>query len=151
MRASTNDIPFPGWEALDAERTEDIARVWLTITDSNGNTVRRIGCPTESGFHRIAWDLKLPISDPVRLSDQTAEANFNQSGVLAAPGTYTASLSMQVNGEITQLSKPVTFIVEPLRKGALQGNSLQETAAFWKSYENASQSFLLFKSQQPIP
>jgi len=141
LRSSTKDIPFPGWEALDTERTEEMARVWLTITDSGGSVVRRIGCPTESGFHRIAWDLKYPLADPLRLSDQTAETNFKQSGVLAAPGTYTASLSKQVNGEITQLSKPVTFVVEPLRKGVLPGNNLQETAAFWKSYEDASQSF----------
>ncbi len=141
LKTAASDIPFPGWDALEAERTEDKARIWLTITDTGGNIVRRIGCPTESGFHRIAWDLKYPISEPVRLNDQTAEVNFNQSGVLAAPGTYTASLSKQLNGEITQLSKPVTFVVEQLRKGALSGSSPQETAAFWKSYEDASQSF----------
>jgi hypothetical protein len=141
LKASTKDIPFPGWDALDAERTEDMARIWLTITDSGGSIVRRLGCPVESGFHRIAWDLRYPIPDPLRLSDQTPESNFNQSGVLAAPGTYTASLSKQVNGEITKLSKPVKFVVEQLRKGALPGSSPQEAEAFWKSYENASQSF----------
>jgi hypothetical protein len=150
LRASTKDIPFLGWEVLDTERTEEVARVWLMISDSDGNIVRRIGCSTQSGFHRIAWDLKYPVAEPLRLSDQTVEANFNQSGVLAAPGTYAASLSKQVNGEITQLSKPVSFVVESLRKGALPGRSSQETIAFWKSYEDASQAYssIQFKSHR---
>ena len=145
LRSSKEDIPFPGWDALDTERTEEMGQVWLTISDSEGNIVRRIGCSTESGFHRIAWDLKYPLVDPLKPSDQTAEANFKQSGVLAAPGTYTASLSKQVNGVVTQLSKPVTFVVEPLRQGVLPAKSPQETAAFWKAYESASQSFSIIQ------
>lgn len=140
LRNTSKDIPFPGWDTLEAERTEDISRVWLTITDANNTVVRRIGASTESGFHRIAWDLRYPASDPVLLSDQTPESSFNPTGLMAAPGTYTATLSKQVDGVITMLSQPVTFVVEQMRKGALPGADPLAVAAFWRTYEEASQS-----------
>ena len=36
-------------------------------------------------------------------------------------------------------------MVEQLRKGALPGSNPQETAAFWKSYEDASQSYAVIQ------
>lgn len=137
LRASGGNIPFPGWDSLDMEKTQEAARIWLTITDSKGQVVRRITCPTGKGFQRIAWDLRYPASDPVRLTDATAEENFNNTGLLAPPGTYTASLSRQVDGVISPLGDPVTFEVQPMRKsGALPGNDIEVTNAFWRLYED---------------
>ena len=141
LRNTSKDIPFPGWDTLDAEKLEDAGRIWLTITDAGNHVVRRIGGPVESGFHRIAWDLKYPLADPIRLADQTPESNFNQSGVLAPPGTYTATLSKQVDGEITVLSKPITFVVGRLREGALPGSSPEVASTFWRSYEETAHSY----------
>jgi len=55
---------------------------------------------------------------------------------LAAPGTYTSTLSKQVDGVITELSEPINFTVEQLRKGALEGTNLQDAAVFWRVYED---------------
>jgi septal ring factor EnvC (AmiA/AmiB activator) len=52
--------------------------------------------------------------------------------MLAAPGTYTATLVKIVEGETTALAGPVSFEVERLRKGALEGASPEETVAFWQ-------------------
>lgn len=139
LKTSGADIPFPGWDTLEMERTQDVARIWLTISDSQGKVIRRLACPTGKGFQRIAWDLKYPATDPVRLNDATAEENFNNTGFLAPPGIYTAALSKQVDGVITPLGEPVTFTVEPLRKGgALPGNNNAVTNAFWRSYEDVT-------------
>ena len=139
LRAAGSNIPFPGWDSLEMERTQDIARIWLTITDSKGQVVRRIACPTGKGFQRVAWDLKYPATDPIRLNDGAPEENFNNTGFLAPPGTYTATLSKQIDGVVTTLGNPVTCIVEPLRKsGALPGNEIAVTNAFWRSYEEVA-------------
>jgi hypothetical protein len=87
----------------------------------------------------VTWDLKYPASDPIRLNDVTPEDNFNTSGLLAPPGTYTASLTRQADGVITSLGDPVTFTVEPLRKsGALPGNDIAVTNTFWRTYEEVT-------------
>ncbi len=132
-RKQNKSISFPGWEALEVERRQDLPHIWLTIKDASGNVVRRIDGPTDKGFHRIAWDLKYPSAESIRLNESTSSANA--SGFMAAPGKYTASLSSQVDGVVTELSKPVTFIVEPMRSGILPSAKPEVVAGFWRDYE----------------
>ncbi|MGE5126009.1 MAG: VPS10 domain-containing protein, partial [Betaproteobacteria bacterium] len=54
------DTPFPGWDAVEAERREPKPELILVVRDANGNVVRRLDGPTGKGFHRVAWDLRLP-------------------------------------------------------------------------------------------
>ncbi|UCG53797.1 MAG: glycosyl hydrolase [Candidatus Latescibacterota bacterium] len=124
------DVPFPGWEELEAERTQKEPMIWLTVRDSDGNVVRRIAGPTKKGFHRVAWDLRFP---PANAIDYRSDFDAgNQIGVLAAPGDYTVTLSKQIDGTITDLAGPVSFEVERLRKGALEDAKDEDAAAFWQ-------------------
>ncbi|MEM6297723.1 MAG: glycosyl hydrolase [Bacteroidota bacterium] len=126
------DIPFAGWYAVDKEKAELKAQLILTITDSEGNVIRRVQAKTKAGFHRVAWDLKYPSPEPIGL-----DAKAEGSGFMAAPGTYKAQLSKVVNGEVTNLGEAVTFKVKPLyEKTALKGSNPEETAAFWRKYED---------------
>lgn len=129
-RKQNKSIPFPGWDSLEAERRQDAPRIWITIKDANGNVVRKIEGPVEKGFHRIAWDLTYPSVEAIRL-----DGNSGAPAFMAAPGTYTASLSKQVDGSVTELSKPITFTVEQMRRGVLTGSNPAATAEFWRSYE----------------
>ena len=131
LRKQNKNIPFPGWDALETERRQQTPHIWLTIKDASGNVVRKIDGPVGKGFHRIAWDLKYPSVDAIRL-DATSTSS---SGLMAAPGTYTASLSKQVDGVVTELSKPISFTVEPLRPNALAGAAPVAVAEFWRQYE----------------
>ena len=36
------NIPFPGYTALDAENSEKPAKVWINISDEDGNIVRHL-------------------------------------------------------------------------------------------------------------
>lgn len=123
-------VKFPGWEKVEAERRQEKPMIWLTVKDENDSVVRRIKGPVTKGFHRVAWDLRFAstyvISEPPRGDDQES------SGVLAAPGNYTVTLSKQVDGVNTDLSEPMPFKVEQMRKGALDDASPSETAAFWQ-------------------
>ena len=133
MAAQNKNISFPGWEAVEAERREQVPKIWLTVKDKNGKVVRRLEGPVKSGFHRVAWDLRYPAPDAISIDPGPEPLFFEEPrGLMVAPGTYTVSLSKQVDGAITDLSKPQTFEVVPLRKGALQGASPEVTAAFWR-------------------
>ena len=41
----------------------------LIVKDEEGNVVRRLTAPAKAGFHRVAWDLRFPPSNPVQLED----------------------------------------------------------------------------------
>ncbi|MBT8189117.1 MAG: glycosyl hydrolase, partial [Bacteroidia bacterium] len=118
----TGNIDFPGWDTLDEEKKESKPRVWINISDSEGNFVRRIEGSTKKGFHRLAWDLRYPAPYAVPMKDPPPPLwGGVPAGLMAAPGTYTATLFKQEKGTVSQLSDPVTFDVVRLRKGALDG------------------------------
>jgi len=130
LREEGEDIPLPGWDALEAERREPEPKILLTVRDSDGNVVRRVDGPSGSGIHRVNWDLRFASNRAIG-----AGGSFfsdNDSGFLAAPGTYTVTLSQQVDGETTELAGPREFEVKRLREGALDGAPPEQTVAFWK-------------------
>ncbi|MBR9922647.1 MAG: glycosyl hydrolase [Bacteroidetes bacterium] len=132
LQEAGEDIPFPGWDALDEERNQAAPKIWLTIRDADGNVVRRITGPTSKGFHRVAWDLRYPSPAAIELDDESG----NGSGFMAAPGTYSVSLSRQMDGEVTELAGPIEFEVVKMRDGALPAASPDEVASFWRELED---------------
>ena len=127
------DTPFVGWEALDAEKQEQTPAVVLTIRDSKGKIVRRLYGPTTAGFHRVAWDLRLPAEAAIGLEPSYAYAKPEEpQGFLVGPGRYTVTLSKRQGGKTVKLSGPVDLDVVPMRKaGALKGAAPETVAAFW--------------------
>ena len=119
------NVPFPGWDALDLEKDEKGAKVLLTIQDPQGNIIRKISAKAKKGSNRIAWDLKHfnPFSIPE--NGKLKKGRYN-SGALAIPEAYTATLYLEDNGVVTQLDEPIVFDVKPIREGVLQGVSHQE-------------------------
>lgn len=135
---SQEAVAFPGWEAVEAERREPAPQIWLTVEDAEGRVIRRVPGATEAGFHRVAWDLRYPKPNAVEREDPPPpEWGLPPRGLMVGPGRYQVRLSKQVGGEITPLAGPESFEVVPLRKGALDGASPEEVAAFWREYEQA--------------
>ena len=128
------DTPYPGWDALEAERREEAPAILVTIRDDAGEVVRRLEGPATEGFHRIAWDLRRPRALPVT-DEKANEWNRPQHGWLVPPGTYTAELAKRANGEVTELTDPVAFKVTRLRNGALEGSPPEDTAAFLARFD----------------
>ena len=120
------DIPFPGWDALDAERQEKAAQVVLSIQDSQGNVINKISQKASQGSHRMAWNFSH--FNPYSISD--SPSSYRGGGALAKPGTYQASLSLVQNGEVTPLDGPISFEVKALREGVLKGVSHEEYNAY---------------------
>ncbi len=130
------DIPFPGWDAVGDEMAESDPGIWIVVKDSDGNTVRRVRGAVDQGMNRAAWDLRHPAREAVSLGEQSSSGD-EPSGMLAAPGSYTAVLAKEVNGEMTILTPPIQFEVVPLRERAVQGSSYTDVVAFWRLYEDA--------------
>jgi photosystem II stability/assembly factor-like uncharacterized protein len=135
------DTPYPGWAALEAERREPKPVVVLTVRDASGKVVRRVEGKAGKGFHRVAWDLRLPPTQAIGAPSRFGgDEGRGPTGVLAAPGRYTVSLAKQVDGKTIELAPAVGFDVVPLRKGALPGAEPKDTAAFLARVADASRA-----------
>lgn len=136
------DVPFPGWDALDAEKRQEKPELLLVIRDEEGNFVREIACPASKGFNRVAWDLRGTSTNAININRVSKEP---PAGLWAGPGTYTATLLKRADGLVTELSGPVTFQVEKLYDGALKGASKKELAEFWSYYGELKGAFSALK------
>ena len=86
------EIPFEGWDALEAERRQAKPTIWLTVKDASGEVIRKIKAPAKKGINRIAWDLKYASTNPIRPGRTNRGGNrFRGGGALAPPGTYSVS------------------------------------------------------------
>jgi len=114
---ANDNVPFPGWDALDAEASETAAKLLLHIKDAQGNLIRTITVKPKKGSQRISWDLRHANPYPVN----NRSGGRRSGGPMATPGTYIAHLSMEKDGVITPLDGPVSFEVKPIREGVLKG------------------------------
>lgn len=126
--AGENDIPFPGWDALEAERNEVADKVHVIVRDESGQVAGRVAGSTSKGMHRVTWNLRYP-SHAV-ITPGSSGGGFGQGGYLATPGSYTATLVRVRDGVESVLSAPVTFQVERLRTPALAGSTPSAIAEY---------------------
>ncbi|MBU2979332.1 glycosyl hydrolase [Alteromonas sp. C1M14] len=115
---------YPSWEAIEAENQELQPAVYLEIRDSAGDVVNRVAGSTKKGIHRITWDMKY--SNTTTLTSIDSKNN----GLMALPGTYSATLFKREGAKVSQLAEPVNFELASIYEGALEGASAQEIVAY---------------------
>lgn len=135
IRERAEDTPFPGWERLAEEALEEEPKVLLTVRDADGRAVRRIEAPADRGLHRVAWDLRLPPPDPVRLEEPGFRPPWadDPRGPLAPPGTYTVEMAVvSASGAsgVEPLGEAQTFTVKPVADGSAAPEDYAAIAAF---------------------
>ncbi|HKK61290.1 MAG TPA: hypothetical protein VJ951_01950 [Bacteroidales bacterium] len=114
LNESTSDIPFPGWEALEKERTEDKPFLVFTVKDENGKVVNHVKASAKKGIHRVNWDLRYASGAGMDPEGGAKKLSVGSRGYLVTAGTYTATLYAVEKGEVRQLSDAMTFEVKPL-------------------------------------
>ncbi|MHB1194413.1 MAG: WD40/YVTN/BNR-like repeat-containing protein [Longimicrobiales bacterium] len=127
-------VPYPSFEAMRAEDQEEDPYLLFTISDDEGNVVRRLKTAPRKGVNRIAWDLRWPAEVPVDLSGPGEENPFSDPdvGPLVTPGTYTVSLSKVVDGVPQVLAGPRELDVVPLNNATLAAEDKEALLAFQK-------------------
>jgi len=129
LLAKNEDVSFPDWDAVVAERREDEPAIVFTVSDLDGNVIRHLEAPATAGFHRVSWDLRYPPVDPWTPAAEQSEFS-DPTGVLAAPGEYTVAMFRRVNGALTPLNQVQRFDVVSIREPTLAGTSQEERIAF---------------------
>ena len=131
LKKDKKPIPVPAWDKLEAEEREQKPTIWFTIRDDEGNVVRKMQGAGKKGINRATWDLRYPPHQSV-----TQKGSFfapNPQGMMVAPGTYTVSMSKEVDGKLTELQAPQSFNIVAMHKnGALKPVDGEKVAAFWQ-------------------
>ena len=110
------DLEYPSYEEIRKEQDEPDAFLVFTITDENGNTVRKIKTGINKGVNRLIWDFRYNVFTPISLTpfDDTVPWMEPDKGYMVAPGKYYVSLTKYIDGNFTQLIEPKEFICKQL-------------------------------------
>ncbi len=116
LREKGADVPFPGFDRLRAEALEADPKVLLIVSDSAGRKVRWIEGPAKEGLHRVSWDLRGPVPDPVVLDPPAFRPPWDAApvGPLVAPGRYSAELVVVSASGARSLGAAQSFEVKPV-------------------------------------
>ncbi len=124
--------PYPSDDELRAEAREEKPTVVVTVSDADGNVVRRLTGPASKGIHRVAWNLRYPSSTPAGRGSGRGRRGGSAGGPLAVPGTYSFSIAQVLDGVTTELAEPVQFTVRPLDNATLPAADRDAMLAFYQ-------------------
>jgi len=140
-------LPITEWKDLDAELGEEKDKLWLVVQDAEGNTIRRLACPSKKGFNKVTWDLRYPATNMIELNPRKrGEWDNAPRGILAAPGEYSAFLMQESKGTEAVLTESVSFDVVPLYDPA-ENSDPKTTESFWQDYSNVVRTSSVMQSQ----
>ncbi|HWM95078.1 MAG TPA: glycosyl hydrolase [Thermoanaerobaculia bacterium] len=116
LREKGADVSFPGFDRLRAEALETDPKVLLIVSDAAGRKVRSIEGPAKEGLHRVSWDLRGPVPDPVVLDPPAFRPPWDTApmGPLVAPGRYSAELVLVSASGARSLGGAQSFEVKPV-------------------------------------
>ena len=97
-------VYYPGWEELRKEDDEEKPFLLFTIYDAAGKIVRKLRTDVKAGVNRISWDLRYPSANPIREVSGTEE-----SGSPVLPGKYKVTMSLSIDGVLSEIAGPVEF------------------------------------------
>mgnify|MGYP005628263941 FL=1 len=117
LKKDNKDIPFPGWEALDAENFEKKPQAILRVTDASGKVLTEITGAYSKGIHRKHWDLRERLASALDIHSSRDSGIGLRSNV--APGTYYVQLFKKHKGALRQLTPKGAFEVARLRQHVL--------------------------------
>ncbi len=107
-------VYYPSWDELRLEDREEKSYLLFTISDESGNVVRKLKEDVKSGINRVTWDLRFADTNPVK-----TVTGKNESGSPVMPGKYFVTLSVSVDGVLTEIAGPQEFEAKVLQNSTL--------------------------------
>jgi photosystem II stability/assembly factor-like uncharacterized protein len=108
-------LPYPSNEEFRAEAEEGKPELYFVIYDENGAPIRRVDGNVDSGFQRVAWDLRYAAPTLREGHGDDEEEDFPPAaamGQLVMPGNYSVRMFRKGDGAVTELAAAQSFKVE---------------------------------------
>ncbi len=143
LKKTTENIPFPGWEALEDETNQEDPSIIVTVTDANGNVVNSFEGSNKKGFNRVAWGLTYAAREGVPLKAPAGEEeDWNRRTYYVTPGTFNVTIAKRVDGMLTPLAGPRSFEVKEMEQGVLTPKSDEEINEFRERFQEFQQALM---------
>lgn len=132
-------IPQPNKSELLNEQRETSPFLVFTITDEDGNFIRKLTKEAAKGVQRINWDLRFVSQQTVK-TDKFNPTAKQQSSTPVMPGKYFVSLSIIIRNGEKKLSEPMAFNAVALRNTTLTAPDRNELVAFQRKSDKLSRT-----------
>ena len=130
-------IRYPSIEELRAEDEEETPYLLFTVSDEEGNVIRRLKARANAGMiNRITWGFRYPDTSPTRLTGYPFDNG--RSGIRVLPGNYKVTMGKCVDGEYTELTGPQNFKVVALENTTLPAKDRKALVEFRKKVAELS-------------
>jgi photosystem II stability/assembly factor-like uncharacterized protein len=118
------DIKYPAYNTLLNEKEEPEPYLLFTVTNEQGDVIRKIKTEPKKGVNRLEWDFRYNAFTPVSLKPFDNSNPFIQPdlGYMVVPGKYKVSLSKFQDGKFTELVPPQEFVCKSLNNASLPAN-----------------------------
>ncbi len=105
------DLAYPTYKQLLKESQQPDPYLLFTISDANGNVVRKIKTGVSTGVNRITWDFRRDPIDPISFTpfDDTYAWVSPSVGYMVPPGTYNVALDKFEDGQYINLVSKKEF------------------------------------------
>lgn len=116
-----DDVEYPAYDVLRKEAEQPDPYLLFTITDANGNVIKKIKTNIAKGVQRVHWDLRYDPFEPVSFTpfDDTYVWITPDKGYMVLPGTYKVSLHKFQDGKFIEMVPPQSFKTAPLNEYVL--------------------------------
>ncbi len=114
LREQGQNIPFPSWERLRMEATDEKPKVMLLIRDADGRPLRWLEGAAEAGLQRTNWDLRLAPTSPIKLEKPAFVSPWQRppQGPMVSPGQYAVELFVWAADGLQPMGEPQSFTVK---------------------------------------
>ncbi len=142
LEKSNANIPFPGWDELDAELNQNLPKVIIEIYDDNNNFVDRFSTAYKKGFNRISWDLTKNISTNV----SSGSTRSYSPSIRVNPGKYSFNVYLSFDGKVNKIGSKF-FEVERIRSGVLNNPNIDKIDEYVSEIENEYKNYSVLSSK----
>ena len=126
-------IPIPSPKDLYEEKNEMKPYLLFTISDEEGQMVKRMRQPAKKGVGQLNWNLKYSMDYPIKpLKEFEASEDKNDGGNYVLPGQYFIKMDLIDAHGVKPLVENTAFNVVPLENKTLPATDAQERADFLK-------------------
>ena len=136
------DNPYPSYEELKEEGDEISPMLLFTITDSDGNIVRKISKSPKKGINRLKWDMRYASKEAISFRKPSFYNPFagKSEGTLVPPGDYEISMELLEGGESKVLGEPMKIKLKSLDNAVMPAADRKEKAAFQREVAELDRS-----------
>lgn len=115
------DIPYPSLDSLRMEDEQETPHLLFTISNAEGQIIRKIKTAARKGIGQITWDLRSASFSPIEFNsfDESFVFSSQETGYLVVPGIYTVQMSKFEDGKYSDLNQKQSFEVKALNTATL--------------------------------